>query len=145
MGKPRSRIKLFLSIELSGALSRLRLRNLSLSDSGFRLSSQATTVVARLVLRPATVAVNRRTLNGSRRDRMQNITLPFSLIYLDAIPKSGSANSGHKPVLFFTWIRDSGVTSSKSNDDCSLSSFYYAMQLSQIHVTQTWIIKYEAL
>lgn len=39
----------------------LRLRNLSLSDSGFRLSSRATTVVARLVLRPATVPVNRRT------------------------------------------------------------------------------------
>lgn len=40
-GKPRSRIKLFLSIELSGALSRLRLRNLSLSDGGSRLSSQS--------------------------------------------------------------------------------------------------------
>jgi len=106
--EPTSRIKLFLSIELSRALSRLRLRNLSLSDSGFRLSSQATTTMARLVLRPATVAVNRRTPNGSRQDRMQNITLPFSLIYFDAILRRGSANSRYKPdshILFFIRIR----------------------------------------
>lgn len=98
--EPRSRIKLFLSIELSGALSRLRLRNLSLSDGGFRLSSQATTARSSFSY-CASAPVNRRTSNSSQRDRMQNIVLAhFPLIYLDAIPEDGSANSpGINPAL----------------------------------------------
>lgn len=103
--EPRSRIKLFLSIELSGALSRLRLRNLSLSDGGFRLSSQATTARSSFSY-CASVPVNRRTPNSSQRDRMQNIVLPhfpssISTLFLKAEVQTRVINSAPTHHIFY--------------------------------------------